>query len=92
MTPRENSSGLKRRLGSISKCGDTYLRTLLVHGGRSVLRASKIQTEKTRFHLWALDVERRRGHNKAAVAVANKLARIVWAVWKRGEQPSNLAA
>jgi transposase len=51
LTPHENSSALKRRLGSISKSGDTYLRTLLVHGGRSVLRAAKIQSEKTRFHL-----------------------------------------
>ena len=93
LTPREHSSALRQRLGSISKSGDTYLRTLLVHGGRSVLRAAKIQTAKTRFHLWALDVEKRRGHNKAAVAVANKLARTVWAVWIRGEQhPGSLAA
>ena len=87
LTPREHSSGLKRRLGSISKSGDTYLRTLLIHGGRSVLRAAKVQREKKPFHLWALEVEQRRGHNKAAVAVANKLARTAWAIWRKGQQP-----
>ena len=88
LTPREHSSGLKRRLGSISKSGDTYLRTLLIHGGRSVLRAAKVQRVKRPLHHWALAVEQRRGHNKAAVAVANKLARIVWAVWKKGSSPA----
>ena len=85
LTPREHSSGLKQRLGSISKSGDTYLRMLLIHGGRSVLRAATVQRDKTRLHQWALQVQQRRGHNKAAVAVANKLARIAWAVWRRDE-------
>lgn len=80
LTPRERSSGLKRRLGRISKRGDAYLRTLLIHGGRAVLRwASR---KKQRLSVWGLEVKQRRGHNKAAVALANKLARIVWAVWK----------
>ena len=92
LTPRENSSGLKQRLGSISKSGDTYIRTLLVHGGRSVLRAASVQRDKTRLHLWALQVQQRRGHNKAAVAVANKLARIAWAVWRQDEQTPQLMA
>ena len=46
---------------------------------------AKIKSDPDRFRLWALDVQRRRGHNKAAVAVANKMARIVWAVWKFGK-------
>jgi transposase len=84
LTPRERSSGLRRRLGSISKQGDPYLRTLLIHGGRSVLRAAKSKKRRDRLHNWALEVEKRRGHNKAAVAVANKLARLLWAVSTRG--------
>jgi len=80
LTPREFSSGHQRRLGRITKRGDPYLRTLLVHGARSVLHHAKRQQEPDRLRSWALERERARGHNKAAVAVANKLARIVWAV------------
>jgi transposase len=87
LTPRESSSGLQRRLGRISKRGDPYLRMLLIHGARSVLcHAKKTKREPDRLHVWALERERARGHNKAAVALANKLARIVWAVW-RHERP-----
>ena len=84
LTPRERSSGLRRRLGAISKRGDPYLRMLLIHGARSVLcHAKKSTTERDRLRAWALERERARGHNKAAVALANKLARIAWAVWSR---------
>jgi transposase len=80
LTPREYSSGLKRYLGRISKRGDGYLRTLLIHGARSVLlHARKNQPDRLRD--WAHTLERTHVHNKAAVGVANKLARIVWAVW-----------
>jgi transposase len=83
LTPRESSSGLRRRLGAISKRGDPYLRMLLIHGARSVLlHAKKATAERDRLRTWALDRESARGHNKAAVALANKLARIVWAVWR----------
>lgn len=85
LTPREYSSGARRRLGGISKCGDVYLRCLLTHGARAVLRAAHRRTTAneplTRLHQWALTVQSRRGHNKAAIAVANKLGRVVWAVW-----------
>ena len=81
LTPRENSSGLRRRLGAISKRGDVYLRTLLIHGARSVLLAAT-RRAPDRLHTWALERKLARGHNKAAIAVANKLARIIWAVWK----------
>jgi transposase len=82
LTPRESSSGLQRRLGRISKRGDPYLRTLLIHGARSILcHAKKAAGERDRLRTWAIERERARGHNKAAVALANKLARIVWAVW-----------
>jgi len=83
ITPREHSSGLIRRLGSISKRGDPYIRMLLVHGARSVLWAAKKREHPNRLEIWALNVERSRGHNKAAVALANKLARIAWAVWSK---------
>ena len=81
LTPRESSSGLRRRLGAISKRGDVYLRTLLIHGARSVLNAAKRKTPD-RLRAWALARQEARGHNKAATALANKIARIVWAVWK----------
>ena len=85
LTPREYSSGTHRRLGRISKQGDAYLRTLLIHGARTVLIRAKTSPQPDRFRTWALELQKRSGHNKAAVAVANKLARVVWAVWKSGK-------
>lgn len=86
LTPRESSTGGRRRLGRISKRGDVYLRCLLTHGARAVLltaqRTVRARPERaTRFQHWAAALAARRGHNKAAIAVANKLARMVWAVW-----------
>jgi transposase len=87
LTPSERSSGTHRRLGTISKQGDVYLRCLLTHGARSVLlaahRAAKGGKSLSRLQQWALVVQAHRGHNKATVALANKLARIIWAVWSR---------
>jgi transposase len=80
LTPREFSSGSKRHLGRISKRGDGYLRTLLIHGARSVLLHSRTK-QPDRLREWAQRLGETHGHNKAAVAVANKLARIIWAVW-----------
>lgn len=82
LTPRERSSGSTRRLGRISKRGDVYLRMLLIHGARSVLRAAKTQKQPDRLRAWALRLEDSHGYNKAAVALANKIARILWAVWR----------
>lgn len=84
LTPKEHSSGARRRLGAITKRGDAYLRTLLIAGARSVLLSAHRRKEPRRLEAWALQVEKRRGRNRAAVAVANKLARIVWAVAVRG--------
>lgn len=85
LTPREYSSGSTRRLGAMSKRGDVYLRMLFIHGARSVLlRAAQLQRAGkplTRLQRWAVDLRARAGHNKAAVGVANKLARIAWATW-----------
>lgn len=86
LTPRERSTGQRRRLGAISKRGDNYLRMLLIHGARAVLCHAKTKTAPApdRLRAWALQLERLRGHNQAAGALANKLARIAWAVWKHG--------
>ena len=78
LVPRQHSTGGKPRLLGISKRGDTYLRTLLIHGGRTVVRvASKYQDRRNR---WVDSLEQRRGKNISAVAVANKNARIAWAL------------
>jgi transposase len=86
LTARERSSAEHRRLGGISKRGDVYLRMLLVHGARAALlaarRAQCSGRPLDRLRQWALDCERQRGHNKATVALANRLARILWATWK----------
>lgn len=84
LTPRESSTGLRRRLGAISKRGDTYLRMLLSHGARAVLCHAKHESDPGHLKRWALRLETLRGHNKATLALANKLARIAWAVWKYG--------
>jgi transposase len=81
LVPRERSSGSIRRLGRISKRGDVYLRTLLIHGARSALRAAATQAQPDRLRSWGLNVRQRHGTKKAAVALANKLARIIWKVW-----------
>jgi transposase len=82
LTPREHSTGQTRRLGRISKRGDTYVRMLLVHGARSVLVSAKRMKDPGRLRSWALELQASRGHNVATVALANKLARAVWSVWK----------
>jgi transposase len=84
LTPREHSSGAQRRLGRISKRGDGYLRLLLIHGARAALRAAHVRVHRqqplTRLQTWALTTQQRIGHNKAAVALANKTARRLWAM------------
>lgn len=85
LTPREFSSGGRRRLGRISKQGDPYLRMLLIHGARSALlvaqRRSAAEQPLTRLQSWALKRAQNGHTNQAAVALANKMARIVWGVW-----------
>lgn len=87
LTPREYSSGTQRHLGRISQRGDVYLRTLLIHGARAALlaasRVRKRAGELTELQQWALETQARVGHNKATVALANKMARIIWAVWTK---------
>ena len=91
ITPKEHSSGSRRRMGRISKQGDPYLRTLLIHGARSALTAAQVRQRSgkplTRMQQWAVQKAGELRHsNQAAVALANKLARICWAVWKHERQ------
>jgi len=92
LVPRQNSSGGKQRLLGISKRGDTYLRTLLIHGARSVLSSMKRRANQAEG--WLARLAQRRNPNIAAVALANKNARIVWALLARDReyQPGYLAA
>ena len=81
LTPRQRSTGGRTMLGGISKRGDRYLRTLLIHGARAALRgAAKREDRRSR---WAVSVHERRGANVAAVALANKTARTAWALLTR---------
>jgi transposase len=86
LTPREHSTGQVRRMGPISKHGNTYVRMLLVHGARSALRAGTVSQHPDDLRMWARAVAARKGHNVAAVALANKLARVCWRVWHE-QQP-----
>ena len=87
LTPREHSSGNTRRLGAISKRGNVQLRTLLIHGARAALLAARRRSSSckplTGLQQWALQLQERAGHNKATVALANRMARIIWAMWTR---------
>jgi transposase len=82
LTPRQHSSGGKERLLGISKGGDTYIRTLLIHGARSVLLRVTKKTDKQ--SIWIKNLLIRRGYNKTAVALANKTARVAWAIIHSG--------
>lgn len=78
LTPRQHSTGGKQRLGAMTKHGDVYLRTLLIHGARAVLRLTRTRSDaKSR---WAERLRRRRPDNVVAVALAAKHARIIWAL------------
>jgi transposase len=81
LTPREYSSGAIRRLGAITKHGNSYLRMLLIHGARAALRAGTVSRHPDDLRTWAVGVAARKGHNAAAVALGNKLARVCWRVW-----------
>jgi transposase len=74
LVPRQNGTGGKIRLGPISRRGDPYLRTLLIHGARSVLCHTKVPTA------WQKAIQARRTANVAAVALANKMAKTAWAI------------
>jgi len=82
LVPRQNSTGGKERLGGISKQGDRYLRRLLVAGGMSVIRHARTHPDK---HPWVIKLLAKKPAKVVAVALANKMARIAWAVLAKGE-------
>ena len=93
MVPKQNSSGGKDRLGSISKQGDRYLRSLFTTGALAVIRYAKIHG--TGHRPWLTTLLARQPTKVAAIALANKLARMAWAMMARGEpykEPVALAA
>jgi transposase len=83
LVPRQHSSGERRILMGISKRGSQHLRTLLVHGARAVVRTAVRKTDG--LSTWVNELRLRRGYNRATVAVANKNARVIWAVLTSGE-------
>lgn len=83
LVPRQHSSGDKQRLGRISKRGDTYLRTLLIHGARTTVHWARHKNTPRARRIMAL--VQRCGVQKAAVTLANKNARVVWALMARGD-------
>ena len=83
LTPRQYSTGGKTKLSGISKRGDRYLRTLLIHCTRSIL--CRLKNDDDRCKQWAVELKSRSHMNVAVVALANKLARIAWAVITKGE-------
>ena len=92
LTPRQHSSGGKDRLLGISKRGDAYLRALMIHGARSALRTAKFKDD--RLSQWAVRLAERSHPNVAAIALANKTARMAWAMLRNGTdyQPDRAAA
>jgi transposase len=90
LVPRQHSTGGRQKLLGISKRGDPYLRTLLIHGARAALQCSSRRDDPDSRRLNAL--AERRGKNVAIVAQANKLARVAWVILRRGETYRTMAS
>lgn len=90
VVPRQQSSGGKQVLLGITKRGDSYVRSLLIHGARSVVARADKKTDP--LSVWIQRIKAQRGSNKAAVALANKVVRMAWAMISRGEDYRPLAA
>jgi transposase len=83
LVPRQHSSGGKNNLGGITKRGDTYLRSLLIQGAKSAVMSAHKRSDP--ISVWVTALKERLGWQKAAVALANKNARILWAVMTKGD-------
>ncbi len=90
LVPKQHSTGGQTRLLGISKRGDSYVRKRLIHGARATLRWVELRTDSR--SQWLRGLLKRRGWNRTAVAVANKTARIVWALLSRGGVYSETAS
>jgi transposase len=90
LVPKQHSSGGKNKLGSISKRGDRYLRSLFTAGSLAVIRYAKVHG--TRHRPWLAALLSRRPTKVAAIALANKLARMAWAMMAKGERYKEPAA
>ena len=87
LVPRQNSTGGKTKLLGISKRGDKYIRTLMVHGARAVLSSLVAgRTQEHRQNKWLAELVGRRGTKRACVGLANKTARIAWSMLANGTQ------
>jgi len=84
LVPKQHTTGGKDKLGSITKQGNRYLRWLLVNGAMAVIRYA--QKHGTKKHPWLGRLMARRPTKVAAVALANKIARMAWAIMTRGER------
>lgn len=80
MVPKQFTTGGKVRLGRITKCGSSYLRQLLIHGARSVVKVAVKKKKTDHLSLWIRKLHAQKGTNRTAVALANKNARRVWAI------------
>ena len=89
LVPRQNSTGGKTKLLGISKHGDKYIRTLLVHGARAVLRT--VVMGRGEHQKWVAELAARRGMKRACVGLANKTARIAWSLLAHGTQYNAVA-
>lgn len=85
LVPRQSSTGGKTRLLGITKRGDAYLRSLLVHGARAVASSAKLRKSKSHRHDWIINLTEKKGINRVAVAIANHNVRVLWAMLKSGE-------
>lgn len=90
LVPKQYSTGGKPRLGRITKHGDKYLRTLLVHGARTVM--ANLRDKQDRLSQWCRSILERRGMNRAIVALAAKNARIIWSLLHNQTEYENYAA
>jgi transposase len=82
LVPRQHSSGDRQVLSGITKRGDIYLRAILTHGARSVVAHSKRGRTKNQLYEWVRQLEERRGTNRTTIALANRNARVMWAMMK----------
>jgi len=86
LVPRQHSTGGRPKLLGISKRGNEYLRRMLLHGARSVMM--QVERNRSALGVWITDLSKRKHHNVTAVALANKMARIAWAMLTRGSHYS----